>query len=95
MGSIYEGALLVIAATAASDSTRGCLFEREPHLEIQATIQGGAPFSVFARKTHSHSAFTSNLHRGEPIPEPVPDERMSRVRGAIRNGYLVPGSFTS
>ncbi|KAI0420615.1 hypothetical protein F5X98DRAFT_371588 [Xylaria grammica] len=78
MGSIYEGALLVIAATAASDSTGGCLFEREPHLEIQATIQGSAPFSVFARKSHSHSAFMSNLHRGEPIPASVPDEHMSR-----------------
>ncbi|KAI1302661.1 heterokaryon incompatibility protein-domain-containing protein [Xylaria venustula] len=78
MGTIYEGALVVIAATAATDGTGGCLFEKEPYLEIQATIQGHEPFRVFAREKPSHGVFMSRLDRGEPIEDPISDESTSR-----------------
>ncbi|KAI0435728.1 heterokaryon incompatibility protein-domain-containing protein [Xylaria telfairii] len=78
MSSIYEGALMVIAATASGDSTGGCLFEREPYLEIEATIESSEPFSLFARKACPHKAFMSNIDRGELRQMLESDELMSR-----------------
>ncbi|KAJ2982832.1 hypothetical protein NUW58_g6358 [Xylaria curta] len=56
MSLIYEGALMVMAATASGDSSGGCLFEREQYLEIQATIQPGEHF----RATQVHFFHASN-----------------------------------
>ncbi|KAI1750820.1 heterokaryon incompatibility protein-domain-containing protein [Xylaria castorea] len=78
MSLIYEGALMVIAATASGNGHGGCLFEREPYVEIQATIQSSEPFSVFARKACSHNTFMSKIVRGELRPMFESDKIMSR-----------------
>ncbi|MBE3046663.1 HET domain-containing protein [Candidatus Bathyarchaeota archaeon] len=57
MASIYEGATLVLSATSSAGSSGGCLFPRDPYLEVQGTSHDGEPFSFFGRTKRDHQIF--------------------------------------
>lgn len=61
MASIYEGARLVLAASSSVDGNGGCLFGREPYLEVQGKSHDGVPYTFFARKGLKHDVFNSLL----------------------------------
>lgn len=61
MASIYEGATVVLAATASVDGRGGCLFTRDKHIEVQGKSHDGVPYSFFARKAVPHVIFNSDL----------------------------------
>jgi hypothetical protein len=57
MASIYDGAYMVLSATASSDGDGGCLFAREPYIEVKGVDHDGAPFGLFARRQCPHDVF--------------------------------------
>lgn len=63
MASIYNGAYLVVAATATPDGSGGCLFARKPHITINGTSPTGAPFEIYGRETISHDIFGWNVDK--------------------------------
>lgn len=72
MGSIFDGAHLVIAATASEDGDGGCLFARLPHVIIDGEDADGKAFSIHARHAIRH----------DPFYWDVPDAAISRVMQA-------------
>ena len=68
MGSIYNNALLVIAATASMDGDGGILFPKPSHNRIVGMDQNQLPFEIYIRHMISHIPFTwgpgadENLH---------------------------------
>src|SRR5690606_33344547 len=61
MASIYEGATIVLAATSSVDGEGGCLFPRQPFVEVRGTSHTGEPFVFYGRKGREHYAFNGDL----------------------------------
>ncbi|GAP89901.2 putative protein TOL [Rosellinia necatrix] len=61
MASIYEGALMVLSATASTNGETGCFHDREPPVVLQVALDSGSPFTIFARRVLPHLAFRSGF----------------------------------
>lgn len=57
MASIYNGAYLVVAATAMSDGSGGCLFTRKPEVTIDGISPTGKSFQIYGRPVINHEIF--------------------------------------
>jgi hypothetical protein len=56
MGSIYQHAFIVLAATRAPNGDVGCLGNRTTSYRIEGTDMHGTPFQVYAREINTHVA---------------------------------------
>ncbi|KAI1366483.1 heterokaryon incompatibility protein-domain-containing protein [Xylaria arbuscula] len=61
MASIYEGALMVLSATASTNSDGGCFHDREPPVVLQVALESEPPSTIFARRVLPHRAFRSGF----------------------------------
>ncbi|KAF4122553.1 Heterokaryon incompatibility protein (HET) [Geosmithia morbida] len=57
MASIYNGAYLVVAASAMPDGSGGCLFDRPPETIIDGTSASGEAFRIYGRRPIDHDVF--------------------------------------
>ncbi|KAF7562672.1 hypothetical protein G7046_g1498 [Stylonectria norvegica] len=57
MASIYNDAVLVLAATGSVDGDGGCLFQRQPYVTLSGEFMDGKPFDIYGRLTSSHKMF--------------------------------------